>query len=109
MQIIISLVLTAVMLIWCEELLLVFGASENTVGYAASYMRIYALGTLFVELTLGLNAFITAQGFAKTGMLTVLIGAVLNIVLDPVFIFVLGMGVRRSYHRLFPAYGSSRF
>lgn len=94
MQIIISLVLTAVMLIWCEELLLVFGASENTVGYAASYMRIYALGTLFVEMTLGLNAFITAQGFAKTGMLTVLIGAVLNIVLDPVFIFALGMGVR---------------
>ena len=94
MQIIISLVLTAVMLIWCEELLLIFGASENTVGYAASYMRIYALGTLFVEMTLGLNAFITAQGFAKTGMLTVLIGAVLNIVLDPVFIFVLGMGVR---------------
>lgn len=94
MQIIISLVLTAVMLIWCEELLLIFGASENTVGYAASYMRIYALGTLFVEMTLGLNAFITAQGFAKTGMLTVLIGAVLNIVLDPVFIFALGMGVR---------------
>ena len=57
-------------------------------------MRIYALGTLFVEMTLGLNAFITAQGFAKTGMLTVLIGAVLNIVLDPVFIFALGMGVR---------------
>ena len=94
MQIIISLVLTAVMLIWCEKLLLIFGASENTVGYAASYMRIYALGTLFVEMTLGLNAFITAQGFAKTGMLTVLIGAVLNIVLDPVFIFALGMGVR---------------
>lgn len=94
MQIIISLVLTAVMLIWCEELLLIFGASENTVGYAASYMRIYALGTLFVEMTLGLNAFITAQGFAKMGMLTVLIGAVLNIVLDPVFIFALGMGVR---------------
>ena len=94
MQIIISLALTAVMLIWCEELLLIFGASENTVGYAASYMRIYALGTLFVEMTLGLNAFITAQGFAKIGMKTVIIGAVLNIVLDPVFIFALGMGVK---------------
>ena len=57
-------------------LLLLFGASENTIGYAASYMQIYAVGTVFVQLTLGLNAFITAQGFAKIGMRTVLIGAV---------------------------------
>ena len=57
-------------------------------------MNIYALGTIFVELTLGMNAFITAQGFAKTGMLSVLIGAVINIVLDPIFIFGFGMGVR---------------
>lgn len=94
MQIIISLILTAVMLIWNEELLYVFGASENTISYAAGYMSIYALGTIFVQITLGLNAFITAQGFAKTGMYTVLIGAVLNIVLDPLFIFALNMGVR---------------
>lgn len=93
-QLIISVILTFVILIWCEDLLFAFGASKNTIGYAADYMRIYALGTLFVQLTLGLNSFITAQGFAKTGMYTVLIGAVLNIVLDPLFIFALGMGVK---------------
>ena len=75
--------LTAVLLIWNRPLLLAFGASGNTIEYAVQYMQIYALGTLFVELTLGLNAFITAQGFARVGMKTVLIGAVCNIVLDP--------------------------
>ena len=94
LQIGISAILTAVMLIWSRDLLLMFGASENTIGYAADYMRIYAIGTLFVQLTLGMNAFITAQGFATTGMLTVLIGAVANIALDPLFIYGLGMGVR---------------
>lgn len=93
LQIIISLVLTAVLLIWNEDLLLVFGASENTIGYAVDYMNIYAIGTIFVQLTLGMNAFITAQGFAKVGMCTVLIGALANIVLDPIFIFALDMGV----------------
>ena len=90
----ISLVLTAVLLIWNRPLLLTFGASGNTIEYAAQYMGVYALGTLFVELTLGLNAFITAQGFAQVGMKTVLIGAVANILLDPLFIFALDMGVR---------------
>ena len=71
-----------------------FGASENTIEYAVSYMNIYAVGTIFVQLTLGMNAFITAQGFAKTGMLSVLIGAVANIILDPIFIFGFGLGVR---------------
>lgn len=94
MQIIISVILTAVMLIWGRPLLLAFGASENTVGYAADYLGIYALGTVFVQITLGMNAFITAQGFAKTGMMTVMLGAVCNIVLDPIFIFALGMGVK---------------
>ena len=94
LQIVISAILTAVMLIFSRDLLLMFGASENTIGYAADYMRIYAIGTLFVQLTLGMNAFITAQGFATTGMLTVLIGAVANIALDPLFIYGLGMGVR---------------
>ena len=94
LQVAISLVLTAVLLIWNRPLLLAFGASGNTIEYAAQYMGVYALGTLFVELTLGLNAFITAQGFAQVGMKTVLIGAVANILLDPLFIFVLGMGVR---------------
>mgnify|MGYP000606750514 CR=1 FL=1 len=70
-----------------------FGASENTIEYGVEYMNIYAVGTLFVQMTLGMNAFITAQGFAKTGMLSVLIGAVANIVLDPIFIFGFDMGV----------------
>ena len=94
LQIIISMVLTAVLLLWHEDFLLAFGASENTISYASTYMQIYAVGTVFVQLTLGMNAYITAQGFAKTGMLTVLIGAVLNILLDPIFIFVFKMGVR---------------
>lgn len=71
-----------------------FGASPNTIEYGVAYMNIYAIGTIFVQLTLGMNAFITAQGFAKTGMLSVLIGAVANIILDPIFIFSFGMGVR---------------
>lgn len=89
-----SLTLTAVLLLWGRDLLLLFGASENTVAYAADYMGVYAVGTVFVQLTLGLNAFVTAQGFARTGMLTVLIGALANIALDPLFIFALDMGVR---------------
>ena len=94
LQIIISVVLTAVLLIWNRDLLMAFGASENTIEYAVSYMNIYAVGSIFVQLTLGMNAFITAQGFAKTGMLSVLIGAVANIILDPIFIFGFGLGVR---------------
>ena len=93
LQVIISVILTFVLLVFGRSFLLAFGASENTIEYATSYMRIYALGTIFVQLTLGMNAFITAQGFAKTGMLTVLIGAVCNIVLDPIMIFVLNQGV----------------
>lgn len=89
-----SLVLTVVFRIFAEDLLAQFGASENTIGYALSYLRIYTLGTIFVQITLGMNAYITAQGFATVSMKTVLIGAVLNTVLDPVFIFVLDMGVR---------------
>lgn len=94
LQIIVSAVLTAVLLIWNRDFLLAFGASENTIDYGVSYMNIYAVGTIFVQLTLGMNAFITAQGFAKTGMLSVLIGAVANIILDPIFIFGFNMGVR---------------
>lgn len=93
LQVIISVILTIVLLVFGRSFLLAFGASENTIEYATSYMRIYALGTIFVQLTLGMNAFITAQGFAKTGMLTVLIGAVCNIILDPIMIFVLNLGV----------------
>lgn len=94
LQVVISAILTAVLFLFNRKFLLAFGASENTIEYAVSYMNIYSLGTIFVELTLGMNMFITAQGFAKTGMLSVLIGAVCNIVLDPVFIFGMHMGVR---------------
>ena len=93
LQLLISAVLTVALLIWNRDLLLAFGASENTIEYASSYMTIYAIGTVFVQLTLGIGAFITAQGFAKISMITVLIGAVSNIVLDPIFIFGFGMGV----------------
>lgn len=93
-QIVISVVLTVLLLLFNRPLLLAFGASENTIGYAVDYMNIYAVGTIFVQLTLGMNMFITAQGFAKTGMLSVLIGAVANIILDPVFIFGFDMNVR---------------
>lgn len=94
LQIVVSIVLTVVLLIWNKDLLMAFGASKNTLGYATDYMRIYALGTLFVQLTLGMNAFITAQGFTTTSMVSVLIGAIYNITLDPVFIFVFNMGVK---------------
>ena len=93
-QVLISALLTAVLLVGNRQFLLAFGGSENTIEYAVHYMNVYAVGTLFVQLTLGMNAFITAQGFAKTGMLSVLIGAVANIILDPIFIFGLDMGVR---------------
>ncbi|SHK42298.1 putative efflux protein, MATE family [Hathewaya proteolytica DSM 3090] len=94
LQIIISAILTVILLVWNERFLLSFGASQNTIEYASGYMNIYALGTIFVQLTIGMNAFITAQGFANTAMYTVLIGAVCNIILDPILIFGVGMGVQ---------------
>ena len=94
LQVVFSVVLTIALLLFHRPLLLTFGASENTIDYASQYMNIYAFGTLFVQLTLGMNAYITAQGFAKQGMISVLIGAVSNIILDPVFIFAFNMGVR---------------
>lgn len=94
LQIVISAVLTVLLFLGDRTFLLAFGASGNTIDYAVAYMDIYAVGTIFVQMTLGMNAFITAQGFAKEGMLSVLIGAVANILLDPVFIFVFNMGVR---------------
>lgn len=94
MQLIISVILTAVLFLWNRELLLAFGASENTIPYAVDYMNIYAIGTIFVQLTLGMNAFIIAQGFTRISMLSVLIGAISNIILDPIFIFGLNLGVR---------------
>ena len=89
-----SVVLTAVFSLFARPLLLTFGASANTLPYALDYLRIYALGTVFVQITLGMNAYITAQGFTTVSMKTTLIGAGLNIVLDPIFIFGFDMGVR---------------
>ena len=94
MLVIVAVIVTAVSQIWGTDILMLFGASESTLPYAWAYMQIYSIGTIFVQLALGLNAFINAQGFAKTGMLTVVIGAVCNIILDPIFIFGLHMGVR---------------
>lgn len=94
LQILLSLVLTAVLLLWSKDLLLAFGASKNTISFATDYMQIYAFGTLFVQLTLGMNAFITAQGFTSISMISVLVGAVCNITLDPIFIFGFHMGVK---------------
>ena len=87
-------VLTVVFQIIQRPVLMAFGASEETIGYAMDYISIYLLGTVFVQLALGLNTFISAQGRAMTAMCSVLIGAILNIVLDPVFIFVFNMGVQ---------------
>ncbi len=89
-----AVVLTVVFQNFAEPLLLTFGASENTIGYALDYLKIYTMGTLFVQVTLGMNAYITAQGFTTVSMKTVLIGAGLNTLLDPVFIFGFGLGVR---------------
>lgn len=94
LQIVVSVILTAILLFFGEELLLAFGASESTIKYAVDYMNIYAIGTIFVQLTLGMNAYITAQGATKIGMVSVLIGAAANIVLDPIFIYALDMGVK---------------
>lgn len=94
MLIITAIVLTLAVQLFGREILLLFGASDNTITYAWAYVQIYSLGTIFVQLALGLNAFINAQGYAQIGMATVAIGAVCNIILDPVFIFGFHMGVQ---------------
>ena len=92
--VVLSVLLSVVFTIFGEPILMAFGASENTLPYAMSYLRIYLLGTLFVQFTLGMTPFITNQGFAKTSMATTCIGAISNIILDPVFIFGFNMGVQ---------------
>lgn len=89
-----SVVLTVLFSVFGERLLMLFGASEETIVYAFPYMQIYVAGSVFVMLSLGLNMFITTQGFTKISMATVLIGAICNIILDPIFIFGFKMGVR---------------
>lgn len=91
---IISVFLTAGMLIWGKDILLLFGASEDTISYAVEYMRIYCLGTVFIQLSLGLNTFITTQGYARISMVNVAIGAVINVILDPVLIYVCKLGIK---------------
>lgn len=89
-----AVLLTIIFVVFKRDMLMLFGAGENTIGYAEDYFGIYCLGTLFVMITIGMNSFINTQGFTKMGMATTLIGCVLNIILDPVFIFVLHMGVK---------------
>ena len=92
--VILSIILTVLLFFFKEDILCAFGASEDTIKYASDYISIYLLGTLFVQIGLGLNPFINTQGFAKTGMITILIGAIINILLDPIFIFTFNMGVK---------------
>lgn len=94
LQLLLSGLLTLLLLLFNRPLLLAFGASEHTIGYATDYMSVYALGTVFVQLTLGMNAFVTAQGYTAISMVSVVIGAVSNIALDPLFIYGLDMGVQ---------------
>lgn len=91
---IISVILTVIFLVFKEPILWAFGASEATIGYAKDYLTLYLIGTVFVQIALGMNPFINTQGFAKTGMVTVMVGAAINIILDPIFIFVFDMGVK---------------
>lgn len=92
--IIIGIILTIVFSIFKEPVLLAFGGSDATIGFAKDYLGIYLIGTVFVQIALGMNPFINTQGFAKTGMLTVMIGAVINIILDPILIFKFNLGVK---------------
>lgn len=94
MLVVTAVILTMIGLVLSEPLLYLFGASDITIQYALPYMRIYFLGTVFSMIALGMNPFINAQGFASTGMMTIFIGAVTNIILDPVFIFGLNLGVK---------------
>lgn len=106
---VIALCLTVFVSLWKEPILLLFGASSETLPYAKDYIGIYLLGTLFVQTALGLNSFITSQGFASISMLTVLIGAVLNIVLDPILIYGFGMGVKGAALATIASQGVSAF
>lgn len=94
MLIILGLVLTIGFMIFKEPILWAFGASEATIGYAIDYLKIYLLGTVFVQIALGMNPYINTQGFAKIGMITVVIGAIINIILDPILIFTFDLGVK---------------
>ncbi len=89
-----GVILTVIVLVFAEPLLYLFGANSSTIHYGLAYIRIYACGTIFVQIAIGMNTYINTQGFARIGMYTVLIGAVLNIILDPLFIFSFNLGVQ---------------
>lgn len=89
-----SVVIMAAVLMFGEPLMRLFGASDQTLPYALDYMRMYVLGTVFIQFTVGMNAYITTQGFARIAMITTVAGGIVNIALDPVFIFGLNMGVK---------------
>lgn len=91
--VIMGILLMALQWIFGKDLLYLFGASDGTIGYAWDYLKVYAAGTVFVLISVGLNAFITAQGFTKISMISVIIGATANIILDAIFILILNMGV----------------
>jgi len=109
MLMILGITLTLIIFIFQEPLLYLFGATDETISLAMSYISIYALGTIFVQITLGMNAYINTQGFAKIGMCTVVIGAVLNIILDPIFIFFFHMGVKGAALATIISQGVSAF
>ena len=94
MTLIFAVILTIIVMIFKEQILYLFGASENTIQYSLEYMNVYVWGTIFVMISLGLNAFITTQGFSKISMFNVIIGAAINIALDPLFIFGFNLGVK---------------
>ena len=94
MLMIFAICLSVIYLLFAEQLLWLFGASENTIGYALDYIRIYALGNIFQLTVLGLNSFLTTQGFSNFAMVTTMIGAIMNIILDPILIYILDMGVK---------------
>lgn len=94
MLLILGAILTVLFMIFKEPILWAFGASEATIGFAKDYLTLYLIGTIFVQIALGMNPFIYTQGFARIGMITVVTGAIINIILDPIFIFVFDMGVK---------------
>ena len=105
--IILSIILTVGFSIFKEPILWAFGASNATIGYAVDYISIYLLGTIFVQISLGMNQYINTQGFAKIGMLTVVIGAVINVILDPILILGLNLGVKGAALATITAQGIS--
>ncbi len=86
--VIVGVIISIILSVWSKPILYLFGATPQTIEISNSYIKIYALGSIFVQIALGMNTYINTQGFAKYGMITILIGSLLNIILDPVFIFV---------------------